>query len=33
VPPLVKMPGHHDVACLLYGTEEAATVAAPLTPA
>jgi hypothetical protein len=27
------MPGHHDVACLLYGTEEAATVAAPLTPA
>ncbi|WP_167530958.1 ABC transporter ATP-binding protein [Paraburkholderia agricolaris] len=33
VPPLVKMPGHHDVACLLYGKEEAATVAAPLTPA
>lgn len=33
VPPLVSVPGQHDVACLLYGDEAAAEVGAPLVHA
>jgi oligopeptide/dipeptide ABC transporter ATP-binding protein len=33
VPPLVHMPGHHDVACLLYDAQRAPAVAVPLASA